>query len=68
METEIETMIQQASDNSLTQVETKELSNLVYEFKSIYHTSFLTELPAKIEQLRIQLTQDPRPVLVRLRN
>lgn len=66
--TEVETMIQQASDNGLTEVETKVLSDLIYEFKNIFYTSFSGGHLAKIDPLRIELTQDVKPVRVRLRN
>lgn len=55
--TEVETMIQQASDNGLSRSEAKELSDLVYELKNIFQTSFSAGPPAKIDPLTYKRRQ-----------
>lgn len=61
-------MIQKAWDNGLSQFEAKEPSDLFYEFRNIFHTSFSVGPPANIDPLQIDLTQDAKPVSIQLRN
>lgn len=61
-------MMDTASKNGLSEIETEELSKIVNEHKNIFRVSFSSGPPANVEPLRIELVNDAKPVRVRLRN